>query len=212
MFNYVLFGVILAFLVGFVLWLALNAQNKWTDTTTFIIAGIVFGIGLLVIRNLNYLWYIDQWLNFFLGVLAYCITYYIFYSDFKSKYKNLKLGFWEYMSLSAQNTKIIISDSSAENTLRGISRDIFASEQIKEITKIWYEDKPEQGAGWGWFAIIWNFALFVVIAIGTSMQQSLGDVFNMMVKDNDELKILFWGIVIIIGIVVIKAYLDSNKK
>ncbi len=109
-----------------------------------------------------------------------------------------------------KNAQVVIKDASVEDALKGISRDIFYSDQMKEITKIWYEDKPERDEFGGWLTLIWNFMLFTGCALFVASQNSLTDLFYSILF-SDEMKVLFWGIVIIVIGVIIKAYFDSGK-
>jgi len=188
MFNFIFLGIVAALIIGVAINVSLDIQKKWTDSTHFIVGGVVFGICLIMIRIMNPILYVNVWFIVSLVALAYSTTYYLLYKDFMAKYKDLKLGFWQYMSLSARNSKITIVENPTEDTIRNMTRDLLFSQEMKEVTKIWYEDRPEQGAGWGWFAIIWNFALFVLITLGVFSEGSIENVFYALIWDNSELK------------------------
>lgn len=83
---YLIMGLILAVVCGALAKSVLESQKKWVNTFTFLVIGIVFGIVLLLIRNMLGYWYVSQWINIAFGIIAYIFTYHTFYRDFKKKF------------------------------------------------------------------------------------------------------------------------------
>jgi len=209
MFFYVVFGIILSVIAGSLTSMVLNNYKKWSDSTIFIIGGFLFGLALMLLRYITGMWALNTF-HFYIAAFAYILVYYIFYKDFVSEYENLSINFFQYIGFMVKNAPVLIKDASAEDALRGISRDVFYSDQMKEITKIWYEDKPEPDAFGGWLVLFWNFLFFTGITVYVASLNSLTDFFYSILF-SDEMKLLFWSIIAIIIGVVIKAYIDSRK-
>lgn len=209
MFIYVFFGVVFSVIAGSLVSITLVSGKKWADSTIFIIAGFLLGLALMLLRYFTGILALNTF-NFYLAAFAYILVYYIFYKDFDTEYKNLSMNFFQYIGFMVKNAPILIKDASAEDTLKSISRDVFHSNQIKEITKVWYEDKPEPDAFGGWLVLLWNFLFFTGITVYIASLNSLTDFFYSILF-SDEVKLLFWGIIIIFVGIVIKAYVDSKK-
>jgi hypothetical protein len=175
------------------------------------IAGFALGACLLAI-NISYGYWLENSNYFVLGGLAYLITYYSFYLEFKSKFKSLRIGFWRYMVFMAKNLEVLIKEASVENEIRNMFRDEFYSEQAKEITKVWYEDKPEKSPFGVWLGLFLNLFYFTGIMVFVASQNSFIDLLYIFTIVSDEIKLLFWGIIIFIVGVFIKAYIDWKSK
>jgi len=211
---YLIAGVLLALVSGALAKSILQSQKKWTDTFTFLWIGVAFGIVLMLLKNVLGYWYVETWVNVTIGSIAYIFTYHTFYREFKGKIPNVNVGFLNFIHLNASHGKVTIEEVSAEDTLSDVARDIFYSDELKKMTKDLY-DNTEEGAFWGWGAILLNGLLFVGTVAGIAAQYSLGGFLSnwagaLMV--NEDFKILVWVLVIIGGILVVGKVMGLDKK
>lgn len=205
---YLIVGLILSVVFGAFAKFVLDLQKKWVDTITFLWIGIVFGIVLLLFRNMLGYWYVNQWINISFGTIAYIYAYHSFYRDFKSKFPHVNIGFLKYVHLRASKTSIKVEEISAEAALS----DAFSSDMRREI-----EDKlnTHEGAFPTWMAILINGLLFAGIVAGIAAQFTLGGFFAIWLgamMASEDMKILFWALIIIGGLVVLGKLFGLDKK
>lgn len=211
MFGYLFFTLFLSLLTAVLVWFFLSSNNKWLSSIYFMIAGFTLGACLLAL-NTSYGFWLDSSNYFVFGGLVYLITYYSFYLEFKSKFKIVKIGFWQYMMFMTKHLEVLIKEASVENEIRNMFRDEFYSDQAKEMTKIWYEDKPEKSPFWVWFGLFLNFFYFAGMMAFVASQNSFIDLLYAFAIVSDEMKLLFWGIIIFTLGLFIKAYIDWKSK
>jgi len=176
--------------------------------------GIAFGVVLLLVRDFFGFWYIAIGVNVFIAITAYMYTYYAFYKEFKNAFPGVNLGFFNYVNLKASHGKVSIQEVSAEDTLKEVARDIFTSEQVKEMTKSLY-DNTEEGAFWGWGAMIINGLFFTSFTAGVAAQNSLGTFFASWlgaIMGDSDIKVLVWAFIIIGGLVLVGKIFGLDKK
>lgn len=205
---YLIVGLILSVVFGAFAKFVLDLQKKWVDTFTFLWISIVFGVVLLLLRNMLGYWYVNEWINISFGIIAYIYTYHSFYREFKGKFPHANIGFLKYVHLRASKTKIKFEEVSAEAALS----DAFSSDWKREM-----EDKmnTHEGAFWAWGAILLNGLLFVACVAGIAAQFTLGGFFSTWLgamMASEDMKIMFWALIIIGGLVVLGKLFGLDKK
>jgi len=210
---YLIAGFLLALLCGAIAKSVLKAQKKWTDTFTFLWIGIAFGIILLLFRSILGIWYVETWVSISIGTIAIVYTYFLFYKDFKEKFPGANVGILKFMHLKVSSGKVTFQEVSAEDAISDVARDLFSSDRVKEMTKDLH-DNTEEGAFWGWSALLLNGMIFVGTVAGVATQVSLDSFFTKWFAElsgNSDFKVLFWILIVMGGIVLIGKILGFDK-